>query len=95
MKQVDQDESGDIDYNEFITATMNKQILLSKDRLRVAFAAFDIDNNGSITAEELKSVLGRWGEDCRVWMQMIEEVDKNGDGVIDLKEFTEMMLNIY
>lgn len=92
MDEVDINHSGAIDYTEFIIATMNRQSLLSRDRLEEAFRTFDKDGSGSITAEELKEVLGKHQKyDDAVWHEIIKEVDQNGDGVIDLKEFIDMM----
>ncbi|CAG9334218.1 unnamed protein product [Blepharisma stoltei] len=93
MSQVDTDKSGEIDYTEFIAATLNKNRLLSRERLEAAFRAFDLDNSGTITAEELKVILGKHNTyDEDMWQEIVNEVDLNGDGVIDLREFTEMML---
>lgn len=41
MELADTDLNGRIDYTEFITATIDKKKLLSKDRLKTAFQAFD------------------------------------------------------
>jgi calcium-dependent protein kinase len=41
MKTVDIDKNGCIDYSEFISATIDKRKLLSKERLKAAFALFD------------------------------------------------------
>lgn len=93
MKQVDLDGSGEIEYSEFVSATLSRQQLLSKERLEMAFRAFDLDGSGTITANELKEVLGKhhsYQED--MWSKLIAEADLNGDGVIDLTEFTKMML---
>ena len=96
MRQVDTDQSGEIDYNEFVTATLNKQKMLSRERLEAAFKAFDADNSGTITADELKMMLGKYRQyDDSFWEEIIKEVDQNGDGVIDLREFTEMMHKIF
>lgn len=52
------------------------------------------DGNGTIDASELKEILGGQLQDMDedVWDDIIREVDTNGDGVISLEEFTEMML---
>ena len=93
MAEVDTDKSGEIDYTEFVIATMNRQKLLSKERLQGAFSAFDKDGSGSISADELKEMLGGGQDyDPQVWNELIREVDQNGDGEIDLKEFMDMML---
>ena len=92
---VDVNQSGEIDYSEFVLATINRQKLLSREKLDAAFKAFDIDNSGTISADELKAVLGRYHSyDETFWLDIIREVDTNGDGVIDLREFTEMMLKM-
>lgn len=41
MNSVDVDKNGTIDYTEFITATMNKDKLLTGERLKNAFDYFD------------------------------------------------------
>lgn len=38
---MDLDGNGTIDYNEFITATINKTKVLSKQNLETTFKAFD------------------------------------------------------
>jgi len=58
FKMVDADNSGFIDYTEFVVAAMNEQELNSTDFLRAAFKMFDKDGSGIISAEEIKSVLG-------------------------------------
>lgn len=41
MQMVDMDANGAIDYTEFIAATVNKNKLLTKERLKQAFDHFD------------------------------------------------------
>lgn len=91
MDVVDVDKSGQIDYNEFAIATINRQKLISKSRLEAAFRAFDIDKSGSISIDEIKLMLGADGIPDSVFQEMMREFDSNGDGQIDRSEFMKMM----
>ena len=93
MTTVDTDGSGFIEYSEFIAAAMNHETLLSKNYLEQAFHACDRDNSGAISVAELREMLGEGNvENEGVWDRLIREADKNGDGEIDLREFTSLML---
>ena len=92
LARVDANGSGEIDYSEWIVATINKEKLLSKDKLKAAFQLFDRDGSGAISAEEVKQILSRGQKiDERVWRDVIGEVDIDGNGEIDFSEFTQMM----
>lgn len=92
MKKVDVNHSGDIDYTEFLAGCMERSNFESKENLNLAFKLFDKDGSGDITVHEIQAVLGV-GQlvDSNVWADIIKEVDQNGDGVIDLKEFILLM----
>jgi calcium-dependent protein kinase len=91
--KVDSDNSGEIEYSEFVVATMNEKNLLSNNKLQTAFKMFDKDGGGSISIDEIKQVLS-FGQnlDEAVVNQIIQQVDANGDGEISYEEFAEMML---
>ena len=96
MREVDSDANGYIDYSEFVTATIQRETLLSKSNLDQAFQAFDSDGSGTISAAELRGILGaEIAADESVWGELISEVDQNGDGEIDLREFKEMMIKMF
>lgn len=59
MTSIDTDGSGNINYTEFLAATLEKSLYLKEEKLWSAFKAFDTDNSGTITAEELKTILGQ------------------------------------
>ncbi len=83
MKVADTDGSGEIDYSEWVVAAINKTTLLTNEKLEAAFNLFDKDNSGTISASEVKDVLGI-GKNIgdSVWNDIIHEVDDNGDGEI-------------
>ena len=73
LHAADTDKSGQIDYTEFLAATMDAQIFLRNDYLRTAFDMFDKDKSGKIDIGEIsecrtlklqrsnfKSILLRW-----------------------------------
>ena len=92
MRVADSDGSGEIDYSEWVIATINKKKLLSNEKLEAAFNLFDKDNSGTISALEVKEVLGVGKNiDERIWNDIIMEVDANGDGEISFSEFKIMM----
>ena len=57
FNKVDADGSGEIDYSEFVVATMNDKALLSSDKLQTAFKMFDKDGGGTISNDEIKQIL--------------------------------------
>ena len=54
LKIADIDGRGEIDYSEWLIATLDKKNLVSDDKLRQAFSFFDKDGSGSISVDELK-----------------------------------------
>lgn len=96
MAKVDTDQSGFIDWSEFLTASVDQRKILSKQNLEVAFSKFDNDGSGSITVNELQQVLGAHeGAEDEVWGKVLKEVDQDGNGEIDLKEFKDMMIQLF
>ncbi|CAD8124701.1 unnamed protein product [Paramecium sonneborni] len=96
MGLVDMDGSGTIDYTEFIIASMDRKKAVQLEKLKEAFQIFDKDGNGFISELEIKEVLGPslTGIDEKYWLDMIKEIDRNGDGQISFEEFCEMMMKI-
>lgn len=77
---------------EFLTMMARKmKDTDSEEEIREAFKVFDRDNNGFISAAELRHVMTSIGEkltDDEV-DEMIKEADQDGDGRIDCKPPTE------
>jgi len=92
FRSVDSDNSGFIDYSEFVVAAMNEKQLTSNDKLQAAFNMFDKDGSGVISSDEIKDVLGFGGNlDTKQIDAIIKQVDDNGDGEISFEEFINMM----
>jgi hypothetical protein len=77
FSQADIDNSGTIDYGEFIAATLHLNKVEKEDHLFAAFQYFDKDGSGYITADELQQACDEFGiEDVRL-EDMIGEVDQD------------------
>lgn len=95
MKLADLDGNGEIEYSEWVIATTDKHNLLTDEKLKAAFNLFDRDGGGSISANELKETLGVGKNiDEKIWNELIQEVDANGDGEISFPEFKTMMMRV-
>ena len=92
FNEADVDKNGTIDYSEWITATINKQKILTDQNLMSAFEAFDENGDGNISIDEIKKFLGQ-GKNIneKVWEDILAEADENEDGHIDFEEFKHMM----
>lgn len=97
MDAVDADGSGEIDYTEFLAATLDQKYWVQDSALKAAFRVFDKDDDGRISPEELQEILkskdvsGKFSK--RHIDDLMKEVDTNGDGYIDFQEFMVMMRN--
>ena len=99
FREIDSNENGFIDCEEFVRASIDKQKFLHEDLLKYAFKFFDKDDSGQIDRDELKKVLfaGKFNSEEQTKEQLdsiISEVDTNSDGRISYQEFCVMMNNI-
>ncbi len=95
MVGADTDNSGTINYTEFLAATLEKSVYMKEENLRNAFKMFDADGSGKISVDEVKQILGaqKYQSDIEdsAWEDLIREVDIDGDGELDFEEFLKMM----
>jgi len=92
FESIDTDQSGYIEYSEFVMASINEKKLISTERLEAAFKMFDKDNSGNITPAEIRAVLSADSSiPSNVMRAIMDQVDENGDGEISLGEFVNLM----
>lgn len=94
MDSMDTDKNGAINFNEFISATLNSNISKDYERIVKAFEFFDLDNDGQIDEKELKNALA--GQefskiDLGIFSDAIKEWDLDNDGKISFEEFAQIM----
>ena len=102
MDIVDINRSGKVDFTgkwsfiilEFIIAAMNKEKLLSMEKMNQAFTIIDLviwkfiskDGDNFISKKELEYVMGDIDDDVyiflwlKIWKQILLECDGDGDG---------------
>lgn len=94
LSAVDNDGNGEIQFTEFLRVAVDHETLLSKENLRKAFCYFDKDGSDAIEKEELCEWLNAGGlipDD--IVQELMQEADVNGDGIIDIAEFENLLAN--
>jgi calcium-dependent protein kinase len=91
FKSIDTDNSGRIDYTEFLAASIDQKEFLRQERLNEAFMMLDKKGTGKISKEELKKALKLDNVSDSTLDQYIKKYDLNNDGTIDYNEFLNMM----
>ncbi len=96
MKNIDHDNSGFIEYEEFIRATISKEVILNEENLKMGFSLFDIDNSGLISAEEINKTIGG-GKSLpdNLIIELLAEIGKNLDQEISFEEYKKIMNKIF
>ena len=95
FKNIDLNNNGYIDYEEFVAASVNKRKFMNKNVLMLAFNFFDKNNSGEITFDEIEEIFKSSVFDERKIHESLEkimkEVDLNIDGKVALDEFIIIM----
>jgi len=96
IKAIGADENGMITFPEFLTIMTEKvRDSDSEEELKQVFKMADTDGNGTISAAELRRIMGTFGgapSDKEV-DEMIREADLDGDSQINYEEFVRIMLS--
>ncbi|KAL4393549.1 hypothetical protein AHAS_Ahas02G0063100 [Arachis hypogaea] len=94
ISEADIDANGIINFEEFLTFMGRKIKENQAEELKDAFKVFDRNNDGYISATELRHVMMKMGERLtdEEAEEMIREADLDGDGQVSYEEFARMML---
>ena len=90
---IDQNETGNIEYEEIIRALSDKKKLLSNKNLREAFNFFDSDNSGFITWNEIAQIIYPEGEiPYNIMKEFLEEIGQKDETIkINFWEFKKIL----
>lgn len=58
FRGIDQDQSGQVDYVEFLAAAMEQRTYVDEEKMQEAFETFDQEGSGFITHENLMEIMG-------------------------------------
>ena len=80
--QADIDNSGTIDYGEFLAATLHLNKIEREENLIAAFSYFDKDGSGYITIDELQHASKEFGLGDVHLDEMIKEIDQDNVSLV-------------
>ena len=83
-----------IDFQQFMSACVNRKKLKNKADVKVAFKILDADNDGKISLADLNDIFCSYGGakiTSSIWQQLLNEADRNCDGVVSENEFANAM----
>lgn len=95
---VDANGDGEIDFEEFLVMmSMRAEERDTDGELLEAFKLFDLDGGGTISRNELETLMKCLGQDLTTEeiTQIIDEVDVDGDGEISFEEFKMIMVRSF
>jgi len=87
---IDSNSDEQIYFSDFLAATLDVRSQLRQEAVRAAFYRLDADNSGTISAEDLRHVIGETFEGVDVEL-LIREADLHGSGVIGYNDFIRVL----
>ena len=97
IEECDFNNDGVIDFQEFMSACIDRQVLEKEDDLKVVFRLLDTNKDGVISLDDFDDLFNSYGGakmDNEIWDKLLKEADKNHDGVVSFSEFKESMTTL-
>ena len=93
--KIDDNKTGNIEYEELIRALSDKEKLLSDKNLKEAFSFFDKDNNGSISWKEIAEIVYPEGElPKNIIKEFLDEIGQKDENMkMEYDEFKKVLLS--
>jgi calcium-dependent protein kinase len=90
---IDENETGNIEYEEIIRALTDKEKLLSEKNLKEAFQFFDKDNSGTISWNEIAEIVYPEGKiPQNTIKEFLDEIGQKDENMqIDFNEFKKIL----
>ena len=92
FNKIDVNNTGHIDFSEFLLATLDYKKGIREKELRQIFNLIDKSGDGSLTEDEIADFFKLGSpQDILEIRELIKEIDTNGDGKVQFDEFVKMM----
>uniref|UniRef100_A0A7S3CKP9 EF-hand domain-containing protein n=1 Tax=Strombidium rassoulzadegani TaxID=1082188 RepID=A0A7S3CKP9_9SPIT len=95
LNMADENDDGVISYSEWLMTAMNRQKILTHEKLEAAFQGLDIDHSNSVSVAEIKNFLfGSKQLEESYLQEVFRKVDADEDGDITLDQFKALMFEL-
>jgi len=88
MRQADQDNDGRLSYRELYFTALDRKVREKEERMLLMFKEIDRNGDGKLSPDEISRALRDRGIESNV-VELLRQVDKDGNGLIDYDEFLE------
>jgi len=91
MDNIDFDKNGEINYSEFLAATIDRKYFESKETISTIFSHFDTEKEGIITSDSLRKAFKRGSRSYsqEEINEMLTEI--TGRNEINFQEFKDLL----